>query len=294
MAYQEDSSVVIDHRTGELNPFHKPQADHIAAGAVAVESQRATAEVQARMVIAKTHPRQLWAVWERLSEECTDPEFAKEAMYEYPRSGQQVRGPSVRLAEAIARCMGNIEYGLKELSNKNGESEMEAFAWDLETNVRDSSTFVVKHIRDKKGGVREPLKDGRDIYELTANMGARRMRARILAITPAKIVRYAVDKCHETIKKALSGGDEPIADRVRKMLDKFKEFGVVKKELESYLKKTLDECVVDDIVKLMAVYQGLKDGQYGKKDYFGAKSQGEESGLNKKLEEKKEAGNEKE
>ena len=54
----------------------------------------------------------------------------------------------IRLAEELARCWGNIDYGLRELSRRAGESEMEAYAWDLETNTMSSQKFTVKHIRE--------------------------------------------------------------------------------------------------------------------------------------------------
>ena len=41
---------------------------------------------------------------------------------------------------------------LRELSRRAGESEMEAYAWDLETNTMSSQKFTVKHIRDTRAG----------------------------------------------------------------------------------------------------------------------------------------------
>ena len=38
-----------------------------------------------------------------------------------------------RLAEEAARCWGNVDFGIKELSQKDGESEMLAYCWDMET-----------------------------------------------------------------------------------------------------------------------------------------------------------------
>ncbi|MEG7697727.1 hypothetical protein U2181_15285, partial [Listeria monocytogenes] len=89
----------------------------------------------------------------------------------------------IRLAEVIARAMGNLEFGVKELARSQSVSEMQAFSWDLETNTRSSQNFQVRHERHTKQGVK-PLTDPRDIYEATANEGGRRLRARLLAIIP--------------------------------------------------------------------------------------------------------------
>lgn len=47
------------------------------------------------------------------------------------------------------------------------------------------------------------LTDSRDIYEATANFGARRMRACILGVIPGDVVDMAVNECKETQKKAM-------------------------------------------------------------------------------------------
>ena len=79
-------------------------------------------------------------------------------MYEYPRGGTKVSGPSIRLAEAMAQNWGNIDFGITELEQKNGESQVMAYAWDLETNTRQVKIFSVPHVRGtKKGNV--PLTD---------------------------------------------------------------------------------------------------------------------------------------
>lgn len=71
-------------------------------------------------------------------------------MYEYPRGGTKVTGPSIRLAEAMAQNWGNLDYGLIELEQKAGESQVMAYAWDLETNTRQTIVFSVPHIRATK------------------------------------------------------------------------------------------------------------------------------------------------
>ena len=49
-----------------------------------------------------------------------------------------------------ARCFGNLDYGIKELERSDalGRSEMLAFAWDIENNVRAELSFIVPHKRD--------------------------------------------------------------------------------------------------------------------------------------------------
>lgn len=50
--------------------------------------------------------------------ECERKLVAENAVYQYPKGGQKVQGPSIRLAEVIARNWGNIDYGIIELDQK--------------------------------------------------------------------------------------------------------------------------------------------------------------------------------
>lgn len=177
-------------------------------------------------------------------------------MYAFSRGGSSVTGPSIRLAEELARCWGNIDYGLRELSRRLGESEMEAYAWDLETNTMTSQKFTVRHVRDTRAG-RQDLTDERDIYEIGANMGARRLRARILAILPPDLVDAAVAKCRATLE---GKSDVPMADRIRALVDAFAGLGVRAELIERRLGKKLDEMLPEELADLRVIYKSIKDG----------------------------------
>lgn len=249
------------------NPFAKAAPTHLSAGAVAIESERAVAEAQGRLLIAKRFPRDEAGAFARAMDACRRPSLAEVANYRFPRGGQQVEGPSIRLAEELARCWSNIAYGIRELSRKEGESEMEAFAWDMQTNVLSTQTFTARHLRDKRGGP-EALRDERDIYELTANLAARRLRARILAVLPPDLVDAAVAQCRETMKH---GSDKPLSDRIREMTQAFTKLGVTAEMLATRLGRPLDTATPDDLVDLRGIYQGIRDGASSVRDWFAPK-----------------------
>lgn len=259
-----DSATSVAPATA-TNPFARSQADHINAGTVAIEAERAIAEAQGKLVIAKRFPRDPFRAFNQAMEACRRPTFADEALYKYSRGDGPISGPSIRLAEELARCWQNIEYGLRELSNKNGVSEMEAYAWDLETNTYSSQKFTVRHWRDTRGGGYE-LRDQRDIYELTANLGARRMRARILAILPGDLVDAAVAECYATIA---GKNDEPMTVRLQRVVAKFSRLGVSVPMIEAYLKHPLADTVPTELADLQAVYNAIKDDNGKVSDYFG-------------------------
>ncbi|WP_010508367.1 hypothetical protein [Komagataeibacter europaeus] len=248
------------------NPFEASKSEHINLGTVAVESQRAAAEVQGRMIVAKQWPRDAATAYARTMDACRRKGLADCAIYTYKRGSQNVSGPSIRFAEELARNWGNIEYGLRELSRRPGESEMQAFAWDLETNTLSVQNFTVAHKRDTKGGG-YALKDERDIYEVTANMGARRLRARILAILPPELIDDAVAECKRTIAQ---GGKESLADRIRKMTQGMLRVNVTVEMLAERLGHPIDQTNTDELVELQGIYTSIKDGQTKVSDWFGA------------------------
>jgi hypothetical protein len=164
---------------------HQPTSVSRTGQATAIEQSRAAAEVYASVLAAKQCPRDEQYAIRSMQQACQMTELAERAFFRFSRGGSQVTGATVHLARELARCWGNVDYGVSELrrDDDDGESEMKAYAWDLETNSRSSHTFIVKHVRDKRGGP-ERLTDMRDIYENNANNGARRVREAIFAVLP--------------------------------------------------------------------------------------------------------------
>lgn len=115
-----------------------PQADNPLA---ASDAARAVAEVQAALLVARMNPRDPVRAMDRILNACTRPTLAESSTYAFSRGGTSVTGPTIRLAEALAQGWGNIQYGLRELSQKNGVSTVAAYAWDVETNTRREIQF---------------------------------------------------------------------------------------------------------------------------------------------------------
>jgi hypothetical protein len=242
--------------------FNKAEVQSNNAG-MQVEQTRAAQEVQASVIMAKKFPRDENAAFERIRKSCMRPFLAEQAIYAYPRGSETVTGPSIRLAETIAQNWGNISFGIKEVSQENGVSLAKAYAWDLETNTINEKEFYVPHKRyTKKGSY--ILTDPRDIYELVANNGARRLRACILSVIPGDIAEAAIEEC----KKTLSSGKEPLADRVRKLVSAFSEFGISIEHIEKRLNHKLEAIIEPEMVTLRAIYKSLKDGMAKREDFF--------------------------
>lgn len=236
----------------------------VNAGTALTEQSRAVAEALGKLQVAKQFPRNENNAYSQIMQACSRQAFAKTALYAYPKGGQQVTGPSIRMAEMLIRAWGNCESGLKELSQRDGESEMMAYTWDYETNTMFVKNFAVKHERRTRTKTTK-LNDPRDIYELTANNGSRRQRATMLAAIPEWIVEDAVN----AVKQTLAGqSDEPIGDRVRKMVAAFGKFGVTQEMIESYVGFEISLIDSDTLVDLMSVFNSIKSGDFKPSQYF--------------------------
>ena len=252
--------------TNPLQPTQQSAAQTFRASSASLtEQQRAVAEVQAAMMIARTNPRDQIAAMDRILNACTRPTLASAAVYTYARGGSDISGPSIRLAETIAQQWGNIQFGIRELEQGGGVSTVQAYAWDVETNARREVTFHVPLVRHtRKGAVQ--LTDPRDIYEHVANQGARRLRACILAIIPGDVTEAAVTQCEQTMHAAANTSPE----NLQRIVTAFEKHGVTKAQIEARIQRRLDAIRPAQVVQLQKIYASLKDGMSSPADWFDA------------------------
>jgi hypothetical protein len=247
------------------NPFGHLAPKHQSNAVANTDQQRAVAEVQAAMMIARMNPRDPIVAMDRILNACARPGLADAAVYTYARGGTDISGPSIRLAEAMAQSWGNMQFGIRELEQRNGESTVQAFAWDVETNTRREVTFQVPHVRYTKTGSKR-LEDPRDVYEMVANQGARRLRACILAVIPGDVTEAAVNQCEVTMKAKADVSPEGIA----KIVTAFEAFHVTKEQIEKRIQRRLDAIQPAQVVSLKKIYASLRDGMSQPGEWFEA------------------------
>lgn len=262
------SNTEIEHVTGNgSEPSQVARVADFIGQATAVEQARAVAEVQAAIVVAQQCPRDLTRAIDDMRQSCRQKTLAERAFFRFPRAGSTVTGPTVHLARELARCFGNIQYGIAELrrDDRAGESEMQAYAWDVQTNTRAAHIFVVPHRRDTKDGAK-PLVDMRDIYENNANQGARRLREAIFAILPTWFTEQAKDLCTQTLT---DGGGKPLPLRITEMIHAF-ETGkaVTKDQLEQKIGRPSDKWTELDVAAMGVVYTSLMRGEVTVEEEF--------------------------
>jgi hypothetical protein len=251
--------------TTDIAPLPAPA--RIGQG-TAIEQSRAAAEVQAAVVVAQQCPRNLQTALAEMRQSCAQKGLAERAFYRYSRGDGTVTGASVHLARELARCWGNIQYGIAELRRDDvaRESEMQAFAWDVQTNTRSAQIFIVPHKRDTKKGVKD-LVDMRDVYENNSNNGARRLRQAIFSILPPWFVEEAKDLCSRTLR---DGGGVPLPTRVANTIRAFENLGITVDQLERKQERPSTKWTEHDVAQLQVVGKSIERGETTRDEEFPA------------------------
>lgn len=234
----------------------------------AVEQSRAVAEVQSAIVVAQQCPRDVAAAIVEMKQSCNQKTLAERAFYRFNRGGDDgnVTGATIQLARELARCWGNVQYGLVELRRDDvyGQSELQAWAWDVQTNTRVSTTFIVPHKRFTKKGVKD-LVDMRDIYESNANNGARRVREMIFSVLPPWFVEQAKELCNATLRH---GGGVPLPQRIADAIKAYESKGIRRGQIEAKLGRSSADWTDHDVAQLHVVYTSVERGETTLKEEF--------------------------
>jgi hypothetical protein len=256
---------VITTQGKAVNPYAKGSAVDNASGGQQVEAHRAAVQTMLAFEVAKRFPRQMMEVAEVVLSECQRPALAEKAEYSYPKGKELVSGPTIRLLEACARAMGNMEWGWKVVEQTRKKTVILAEAYDLQTNTRRYTQFEVPHWRDTNSGGYSLEGKERDIYELCANMAMRRVRSCLEGLVPRELRDMAIEQCAKTQKANIDMSPEGISV----LLDAFDSVGVNRKMIEASKNGTaIEEMTPMQIVSLRKNYRSIKDGLCGVEDIF--------------------------
>lgn len=231
--------------------------------ATSVEQSRAVAEVQSAVIVAQQIPRDLQRAEAEMRDACSRMAMAKQAFYRVPNRGT---GPSVHLLRELARIWGNTQYGVNELARNDtkGESEIQSWAWDVQTNTRSNRTFIVPHARMAKGR-REELTDLGDITNNNSNAGARAVRECISAILPKWFTELAQDICKATLE---NGEGEPLPARIDKMIAAFRAINITEAQMETKLGKKRGAWDAGDVAQMGITYTSITRDGFDKAEMF--------------------------
>lgn len=264
----------VNPETGEATDALAMRRDDSAGPLAQALQAQAIATVQARMLAAQKWPRNIDEVRVKLLAEAKRPRFADAAIFAKPMGRETIEGPSVRLAEAVLRLMGNMIVESQVVSEDEDNRIIRVMATDLESNATDSQDAVIsKTVERKQPGDRVVLSSRRnsrgeptflcrateDEMLTKTNAAVSKMRRnKILSLCPADIIEEVVDACNATC--ADRDAKDPSAAR-KQLVDAFVKQGVTPAELVDFLGHDLDRISPAEQKSLRAIFQGIKDGE---------------------------------
>lgn len=233
--------------------------------ATAVEQSRAVAEVIASVQMAETRPRVIARCEAEMRDACSRKSLAEIAFYAYSQGGERVTGPSVHLARELALIWGNVTWGSHEMrrDEEAGQSEILAFAWDLESNSRPVATTIVPHRRSATGATQT---DPNTVRQIIANAAARTVRERILESLPAWFVEDAKARCWATLEQDAAA--EELPQRIAKAVVGFARIHITEDQLVSKIGLPRSEWTTTELTRLGVIFRAIERGETNRDEEF--------------------------
>lgn len=246
--------------TADIATITQPRLPALHSEAAAIEQSRAVAEVAAAVRVSQDNPRDVSKSVEQMRQACTQRALADRAFYSLPRAGGRVEGSTVHLARELARCWTNVDYGIRELRRDDdaGQSEMQAWAWDQEANVRSTRSFIVPHERMARKE-RQKLTDLGDIANNNNSVAARAVRETIFTILPVWFREEAEATAARTLQ---DGGGKTLAQQVADAAKHYSDtYNVTQAQLEDRLGRPAKDWTAADLGNLRVLSGELGRGE---------------------------------
>jgi len=246
--------VPMPEGTGELAPS--------AAAAAEV------ARIHGAILSAKRFPRDEDRFLARLLATCRKPAFADQALYSFPRGGEDITGPSVVFAREALRLWGNATTSLEVLRDDANGRKIRGRAFDFETTLEVAyEDEFAKLVQRKRSGITQWVPaDERDLRELTFRRGAILIRNAILGIIPEHFTDAAIAVVEETLRAPKDPGRD-----ILRAVDAFQKVGVGKTELERFLGHAMESTSPEEIARLKKIYRSIADGNSTWQEYASSK-----------------------
>ena len=277
MSGDEDRGEYADDEQPRANQLVRRSFEGIATlannSATQALTAKATADINARWMIAMHRPRDLMNARAEILRECSRPKFAKSAIYAVPRGGGMIRGLSIRFAEAAMKAMGNMGCEAQTLYDSSEERVIRVTVTDFESNSMWSRDLTIRKTKEVKRNPGRHLGERINSYgdtnyivpctddDVTTKEGSaisKASRTGILRMVPAWILAEAQEKC-EAVQNDANAKD-PDGER-RKMFDAFSGLNVKPTWLSEWLGHPVDQATPAEVTELQQLYRAIRDGQ---------------------------------
>jgi hypothetical protein len=189
------------------------------------------AEIDIAIATAKRFPRDIAIAKRDMREMATkDSSVAESCTYAIPRAGKVILGASVRMAEVVFSCYGNLSAGSRIVSVTDEEVTCQAVCHDLQKNIRLAIEIPRNiHVAKEAKNPEAALRDAKHTTSLAAlKIG---FREAVFGVVPKSVWNPIWKESQEVAAGKGKSFDESVAN----CLAKFRAIGVSTKELSDYL-----------------------------------------------------------
>lgn len=214
----------------------------------------ARAEIDVQITTAKQYPRSLKAFKQQAMEMATlDEDTAASMFYVLPRAGKKIEGPSIRMAEVVGSCFGNLRYGARIVDVGDEFLTAQGACHDLEKNI--AITYDVRRRITNKQGV----KFNADMVQTTGNAAMSiALREAIFRVVPRALYKNIVDEA----KLVSVGNAATMSEKRHKAFDWFAKAGAPQAKVLEFLGRAgIDDVTIDDLITLRGMVTSIKDGE---------------------------------
>lgn len=216
------------------------------------------AEIDIQVATAKQYPRDINSTLNKIATYATmDKETAEDCFYVLRRRGSNgqdsvIEGLSVRMAEIIAGCWGNIRVQTRIIGNDGKMITAQAICHDLETNFAVSKE-VKRRITDRNGRT-----FSEDMQVVTGNAAASiAFRNAVLAVIPKAVTKKVINE----VKQVALGQAIDLDTARANCVSNFAKAGVTEDMLLQYLGiKSVADIDKEAIFELRATWNAIKEG----------------------------------
>ena len=244
-------------------------------------SAQARAEIESAFIMALKMPRNRDQARAEILKACKNPTFAEVALYKKPVGGTSIVGPSIRFAEEMIRAWKNVKIQSMVIFEDQDRRMTSLNVVDLESNISYSPKITVEKTVERKKAIGREVVSERlntsnqrifivkatddEIHNKENALLSKEIRNSSLRLIPQDIIEDAKVQIRETLK----AGAKADPDKTKKqVLDSFASIGLQPKNLEEYLKHSMDTVSPAELVDLRAMYTTIKNGEATWKDYL--------------------------
>lgn len=209
--------------------------------------------INIQVATAKKWPRSITrALEEAETLACQDEKTAETMYYVLPRSGDDIIGPSARLAEVMSHVWGNLIVAAEPLDEGRTHLVAEGTCWDMERNV--ACRIRVKRRITKSSGKRY----SDDMIGQTANAAVSiAFRNAVFKAIP----RVYVDRIYRKAMAASVGNLDTVAAKRTAAMEYFGGKGYQPEQIYALLKvEGLEDIGVEEIIRLRGIVNAVKQG----------------------------------